>query len=277
MISLKCSWELNEGLTWEDQGNLRYCDYKFADFKADTKTTLRTVEGRANFLFNSGNMLISAKVEDFLTNSYLSHNKVIWEAEGELYVSNMISDSDFIPRMRNYLPWYEKDDPVYIEILKAYDSELRIIDSYKKLIHRNLFIDTASENLEIWERDFGIKNAKALNLRQRREQVMARWVSQFGQLTRGKLKQIIETFSNAECDLVSDYDTCIVTIKFVGKVGLPDNIEGLKDVLNIVLPAHWDYKFEFTFSPWDGLDLKYWKDLEPYEWEKIKSWEVDLK
>ena len=273
MVNLKCTWELNEGLTWGDEEKFRYKDFVYADFKGSSESSL---EG-TNFLQTGGRLVLSGELVEDLTHSYLQRNKIVWEARGELFVSNMISETDFIGRLRNYLPWYEKDDPIFLEILKAYDAELRVIDVYKKLIERNVFVEGMEEALPYWERDFNIRGVRNLSLRQRREQVQARWTAQFGQLTREKLKQTIETFSNSECELISDYNECVVTISFVGTRGRPDNMEGLEEVLKMVLPAHWGYKFEFIYSPWEGLLEVFWKDLEPYEWGEIERWEDTLK
>lgn len=266
-ITLKCTWDLNEQRTWQDLGIYRWQDFKLVDYSAKHEQEYKEI-----YLQTPGQLVAEDKLDIDLRNSKLEHSKIIWESNSEVFVYNTVSEVDYLSRMRNYLPWYEKDDPVFREILKAYDFELRRLEDSRSIIKRNLVLDTTVENLEIWERDFGITKIEGLNYRQRREVIKALRTAQFGQLTRQKLKEIIETFSNAECELISDLNTNIVTIKFVSLIGVPDNIEGLKFVLNTVLPAHWGYEFEYTFAAWDWVSLRRWNELQPYTWGELKDW-----
>lgn len=267
-ITLKCTWELNNQRTWENLEIHRWQDFKLVDYSAKYQQ-----ENKGIYLGTPGQLQIEDRFDMALQNSKLEHNKVVFEANGEVFIYNTVSEHDYFSRMRNYLPWYEKDDPVFREILKAYDFELRILENDRNVIYRNLNLDTMVENIPVWERDFGITKIEGLNNRQRREVIKALRLAQFGQLTRQKLKEIIETFSNAECELISDLNTNVVTIKFNGLIGVPDNEEGLKTVLDTVLPAHWGYEFAYTFGAWDWIYLRKWQEVKPYSWNEIKNWD----
>lgn len=268
-ISLKATWDLNKDKSYQNikDEELQWGSFKLVNADIVTELTAKNIVQEL-----PGELEIVVDPQISYTGAKVEHNKVIFEIKNEITVSNLISDGDYYGRMLDYLPWYERNTKAYIAVLKALDSELRRLEHGRKLIHDNLFIMSSNDALKYWERDFGLKNTKDLGLKERQEMVRARWIHQFGQLTEEKLKTIIESFTNATCILIKDYETCVLTIEFDGLIGRPKNLEGIFELLEIILPAHWGFEFVIRYNTWGDFNEYIWQELRIGSWDEIRSW-----
>lgn len=271
-ITLKCTWELNQDRSWENLNQHVWGDFKLVDYYTKFDYVF---EGK--YLNLPGKVEFSANFKTDIKANRIENAKVLFTGETDLTVSNLISEGDYINRMREYLPWYEKDDPVFLEILKAYDYEFRRQENDRRIIERNQFVNSMVETLDIWERDFGITRLDGLNHKQRREQIRANWIAQFGQLTTAKLKWICEGFTGAGCELATDLNTNILTIRFTDMYGAPDNIEGLMILLDKIMPAHWGFVYEARYIIWNDLTTTSWYETRVKTWEEVRTWEEKIK
>jgi hypothetical protein len=178
---------------------------------------------------------------------------------------------DYKKDMLKYLPLYERNSNIFTSVLTEYDKELHNVEKLVEGVDKNLFIDTAIETLPIFERDLGIQLVKKLNEIQRREQIVSRSRASFDQTSEETIKSVASAYSNGEVDVNKTSVPGIYEIKFVGTIGVPDNMDGLKEALDIVIPAHLDLTYVFIFNTWNAWRTKTWGVAKTKSWNDLRS------
>ncbi len=190
----------------------------------------------------------------------------------EMIVNIVVSKRDYKSAMLGYLPWYEKKSDVFNHLINAYDREFRRIEQSLDVVDRNLFIDTAIELLHIYERDLGITPLKSLKFDQRREQISSRYRAAFDQTTNEAITTVASAYGNGEVEIKKTDIDGVYEIKFVG-IGIPNNLEGLKKAIDIIIPAHIEVKYAFTFNTWEFVSNKTWGESLSMNWNDLRTWE----
>ncbi|MFM9535686.1 putative phage tail protein [Lysinibacillus sp. IITD104] len=198
---------------------------------------------------------------------------IIMQTKSEMITSIVVSTEDYLSDMIKYLPLYERKSNIFRTILTADDRELRNAEQQLEIVNRNIFIDTAIEALPIYERDLGIKPNSTLRYDQRREQIIARNIAAFGQTTKDTIKLVAAAFSNGEVEVNSTETPGVYEIKFVGAKGIPNNMDGLKESIDIVAPAHLQFDYTYTFNAWEFLSNKTWGDVSNITWDQLQIWD----
>lgn len=170
--------------------------------------------------------------------------------------------------MNSYLPKYERQNALINDILRAIEIELDVIINGTVQNYDELFIDTAVRALEIHERDLGISGAN-LSLRQRREQIMAKYRAAFSQTTEESLKAIVMAFTNGECEILETDVPGVYEIKFISIFGIPDNIDALTEALNIAIPAHLTFNYTFRFNLYSDIQRIPYRLLTDIDYETL--------
>ncbi|MCK9326676.1 MAG: YmfQ family protein [Bacteroidales bacterium] len=194
----------------------------------------------------------------------------------EMIINIVVSKRDYKSAMLEYLPWYERSSVIFDEILNAYDKELRRLEQNLDVVDRNMILDTAIESLGIYERDLGIKTIKNLKYDQRREQISSRLIASFDQTTEGTIKAVAQAYSNGEVEVGSADIDGVYEIKFVGAKGIPNNLDGLKQALDIVIPAHLGLTYTFTYNAWQMVSDMTWGDVATMTWYELRTWEGEI-
>lgn len=190
----------------------------------------------------------------------------------EMIVNIVVSKRDYKSAMMDYLPWYERKSVVFDENLNAYDKEFRRLEQSLDVVDRNMSLDTAIEMLHIYERDLGIKTIKNLKYDQRREQISSRNIASFDQTTEDTIKAVAQAYSNGEVEVNPTDMDGMYEIKFIGTKGIPNNIEGLKQALDIVIPAHLGLTYTFTYNAWEFVSNMTWGDCLDKTWNDLRIW-----
>lgn len=190
----------------------------------------------------------------------------------EMVVNIVVSRRDYKSAMLEYLPWYERKSVVFNEILNTYGKEFRRVEQDLDVLVRNMFLDTAIESLDIFERDLGIQTKKDLQYDQRREQISSRNIASFDQTQEDTIKAVAQAYSNGEVEVNPTDIDGMYEIKFVGAKGVPNNIEGLKQALDIVIPAHLGLTYTFTYNPWEFVSSMTWGDCLDKTWNDLRIW-----
>lgn len=175
--------------------------------------------------------------------------------------------------MINYLPVYERNNVVFNEILNALEVEFELLNKKITEVEKNMFIDTVIEMLNIYERDLAIRtNTRIPNL-ERREQIAASIRAAFDQTTEETIKQVSLAYGNGEIEIEPDDQEGVFQIRFTGR-GIPSNLEGFKEVIDTIIPAHLAVNYTFTFMLWDEFDIynKTWDDWESLDltWSELE-------
>ncbi|MFJ5771391.1 putative phage tail protein [Psychrobacillus sp. NPDC093180] len=202
----------------------------------------------------------------------VKYSPTIMRSVTEMIANIVVSERDYKTDMIKSLPLYERKSSVLQETLGTFDKEFRNIEQKIEVVERNIFLDTAIESLSISERDLGIQKVDSLSYNQRREQIASRNRASFDQTTEETIKSVASAYGNGEVEINTTDIAGIFEIKFVG-IGIPNNLDGLKKALGIIMPAHLGIKYTFTFSPWDSVDGLTWGETTGKNWNELRIWD----
>lgn len=246
-------------------------EHQWMDFRVDLNDTITSLQSDSVIVSN-GSTTATTITEMTAQGVELVHSNVLMRTRTEMIVSIVVSDRDYLGHMRDCLPLYERKSSVFNEILKAYDRELRATEQSLSVVERNMFVDTSIEHLGIYERDLGIETISELPYDQRREQIIARYMSAFDQTTDETITNIASAYGNGEVEIKATDTPGVYEIQFVG-IGIPTNLDGLKKALDIVIPAHIQIDYKFTFSTWNQIKTNKWNDVKDKTWSELREWE----
>lgn len=176
-------------------------------------------------------------------------------------------------RLIKHLPKYERTNELIKSILKAVAIDLDSLSTNTESSYAELFIDTAIKTLEFHERDLGIGKGN-LNNRQRRELIMAHYRATLEQTTDETIKNVAAAFSNGEVEINPTEKDGIYEIKFVGTIGIPDNMQGLMNTLDIIIPAHLGVIYTYIFNTWNDIEYLTWDQASAYTWDQLLDEEL---
>ncbi|MGM0973421.1 MAG: YmfQ family protein [Bacillota bacterium] len=162
---------------------------------------------------------------------------------------------DINQSMYDYLPKYYEDVP---EVRAIIDTESAAFEQLHVDINDVLaqfFVDTATWGLSKWEIFLGIPVDESKPVNQRRELLKSK-LRGIGTVTVDLIKNVAESYSNGEVSVTESPATYTITVKFIGKRGVPESMTDIQNALREIIPAHLAVAFEFTFLRWDELDAK---------------------
>lgn len=260
-------WKEVEVFTW---GEL--LPHQWMDFRMSLMDTVTEIETHSVAVEYSG---AANEVITFLSVQGVKsvQSTIVMRTRTEMITNIVVSDRDYYTEMIKYLPLYERKSNVFKEILIANDREFRNNEQQLQVVERNIFLDTAIESLPIDERDLGIDSVKSLRYDQRREQISSRYRAAFDQTTEDTIKSVASAYSNGEVEVNKTDTAGVYEIKFVGIRGVPNNIDGLKKALDIIIPAHLGLTYLFTFTPWEDFKYKTWGSVSDETWNDLRTWE----
>ena len=193
------------------------------------------------------------------------------------YSENLISNEDlenYNVDLSKYVPDFIYNGSIFNKIYKSQEYELGVLYWQIDDLIKQCFIDTATWGLIYWEKEYGITTNLNYSYEERREIVKAKKRGQ-GTCTKALIKNVAESFSGGECNVIENTAPWTFTIQFVGVKGIPRNMEGLKNAIDEIKPAHLVYNFQYTYTSWDYLESKNlaydnaesisWDDLEIYD------------
>lgn len=258
-------WEQINVFTWSELSPNVWEDFRLALYEsmgemASQGVSIEQSKSTFNMVINTsskGIKIVQASIVD--------------TQKSEMITSIIVSKRDYKSEMLKYLPLYERKSSVFNEIINAQDREFRNVEQQLEVVERNLFIDSAIESLPIYERDLGITSINTLSYDQRREQIASRNRAAFDQTTEETIKSVASAFSNGDVEVNATETAGLFEIKFVGTKGIPDNIDGLKEALDIIIPAHLGITYTFTFNAWGLVQHMTWNDATSYTWDEFRN------
>lgn len=179
-----------------------------------------------------------------------------------------------IEKLVKSLPEYERKSKLINEILFAAAKELESLDQQNINNYDELFIDTAVKALQIHAKDLGITLGSAISVKQQRELITANYRASFEQTTEETIKSVASAFSNGEVEINNTNTHGVFEIKFVGRLGVPDNMEGLQQVISTTVPAHLMFIYTFIFNTWMAIETRKWEEFEHLTWDEILNEEL---
>ncbi|WP_342510602.1 putative phage tail protein [Sporosarcina sp. FSL K6-1522] len=260
-------WQEVSILTWGELLPHQWIDFRIALMETETE------QGSTGVVVKRSYTTATVTTELETTGVKIVQSPIVIQTRTEMVVSIVVSERDYKSEMNKYLPLYERKSGVFNEALTAYDREFRNAEQRLEVTERNIFLDTAIESLPLSERDLGIETVKNLRYDQRREQIYSRYRASFDQTTEETIKSVASAYSNGEVDVRKTDVPGVFEIKFIGTKGIPNNIVGLKNALDIVIPAHLGVTYTFTFNPWESLTSRLWGEVSNMNWNDLRIWD----
>lgn len=177
-----------------------------------------------------------------------------------------------IPHLMKYLPWYYQRSKVMREMQDSIAKEFGIFVYYIEDVHRQVSIDTAIWGLSIYEKELGLKTNMSLSLEERREMIKAKLRGR-GTTTKEMIKNTAEAFSGGQVEVIEYPEEDYFVVRFIGVKGIPRNMQGFIDMLEMIKPAHLAYGFKYTYTIWNNLKKLIWNETNKITWDKLRTWE----
>ncbi|MGM0846882.1 MAG: YmfQ family protein [Bacillota bacterium] len=182
-------------------------------------------------------------------------------------------------RMMDMLPYYYRESAVVNAIITSQSEEVDKLNHDVSDLLDQFFVPTATWAISRWETICGIKSNESLDIEIRRAQVMSKIRGQ-GTSTIAMIKSVAESYKNGEVEVSENNPQYEVIITFVGKKGIPTNLDSIKKAIMDIIPAHLALMFRFTWLTWDELEAKMatWDMIETHNgtgltWDELEIWQ----
>jgi uncharacterized protein YmfQ (DUF2313 family) len=141
-----------------------------------------------------------------------------------------------------------------------------------------LNVETATWGLDLWEKAYGIKTDVSKSYAFRRARIESKMRSQ-GVTTVAMIKNVAESFSNGEVDVIEHPEEYRFEIKFIGTLGIPPNMDDLTGAIKEIKPAHLDFAYVYTFITWDKVEAYHhtWDewDAKNLTWDEFETYKEE--
>lgn len=108
----------------------------------------------------------------------------------------------------------------------------------------------------------------------RRERISAK-VFGAGTTTREMIRDVSSRYSNGEVEITEDNANNRFIIRFIGTVGIPENIAGLKKTIKEIKPAHLGVEYVYVYNTWRDAEKLTWEQAAKYTWEQIRTVKIN--
>lgn len=172
-----------------------------------------------------------------------------------------------IAMIKTLQPFMQKSQ-IYKEIFKSQSEQLHAREDEIKDILNQVFLDTATWGLEIYERALLIPVDRNKPLSERRERIKAKLRGQ-GKVGVDLIKSTIGSWVGGTVDVLFEDST--IKITFVDLIGIPQNINDVMIAMEEIKPAHLAVMYTYKYNTWASVANKTWGELEQYTWGQVLS------
>ncbi|PHV72191.1 hypothetical protein CS063_01580 [Sporanaerobium hydrogeniformans] len=152
------------------------------------------------------------------------------------------------------LPEYYKGNTTMEELQKILSTKVNALATAKDTTIDQCFINTATELLSRYETIFGLSVDVSKSTTFRRERIKAK-IAGTGTTTKQMIEDVAKSYSNGEVEVIEDNANYRFIIKFVGTIGIPENMGDLTLTIDEIKPAHLSYTFEYTYNTYNTAGL----------------------
>jgi len=147
----------------------------------------------------------------------------------------------------SYQPDYYKNSKVMEQINNTNSSELNLFNNRIDSVYNNLYIDTAdSDTLARIEKELALTIATNYTTSYRISRIYSRLLGN-ANFTKSFIKSIADSYANADADVTVNSRDYSFTIKFTSVLGIPANLDDLKDFIEEYKPAYMAVIYEYSY------------------------------
>lgn len=173
-------------------------------------------------------------------------------------------------KLIGYLPNYYRTSEVMAGLTASEDSELSLFRSRLIETLNQFFVDMATTSLSRWEKEIGIPVNEFKTAEYRRSVIKSK-LRGSGTVTVNFIKNVAASFSNGSVEVIEDNPNSSFTIKFVGTIGIPPNLEDLKAAIEDIKPAHLLAEFEVQYNTYARLSEFTYAQLAAYTNDQLRN------
>lgn len=177
--------------------------------------------------------------------------------------------------MNSYVPPFLQEARIYEAVLGAEGAEFDQVRTSIEDILKQLYVETATWGLDLWEQMLGLSSYAGKPVDQRRSRIISK-LRGYGTVTVSLIKNVAESYVYGTVEVTEHPELYSFTVKFVDPRGIPPNLDDLKAAIEEIKPAHLALQYEFTCTVWGELNTwaKNWGDLNALglTWDALMTW-----
>lgn len=161
------------------------------------------------------------------------------------------------------LPTAYRTDPWILALCGAVQGLLEGLGRETEALPVQIRLAELTWQLPVEERLAGLRPRPGASLEDRRSAVIAKWRSG-GPVTLAQIQAVADAWRNGVVDV--GFDGSTITVTFVGELGIPEDLNGLKSALEMTIPAHLALRYEFRYRTWGELAGRTWGSMAQHTW-----------
>ncbi len=172
--------------------------------------------------------------------------------------------------LMDLLPVYYSGNSTMEELQEILTTDINNLAARLDETINECFVNTASKLLSRYEKIYGLEVDVTKSDIFRRERIKAK-LRGVGTVTKQMLIETARSYSNGEVEVIEDAANHSFKIKFVGTLGIPDNMADLTLTIEEIKPAHLSYTFEYVFNTNSVLGSFTHSHLGAYTYEQLRE------
>lgn len=161
------------------------------------------------------------------------------------------------------LPTAYRTDPWILALCGAVQGLLEGLGRETEALPVQIRLAELTWQLPVEERLAGLRPRPGASLEDRRSAVIAKWRSG-GPVTLAQIQAVADAWRNGVVNV--GFDGSTITVTFVGELGIPEDLNGLKSALEMTIPAHLALRYEFRYRTWGELAGRTWGSMAQHTW-----------
>ena len=177
--------------------------------------------------------------------------------------------------LTQYVPKrYWGNDDIQKFIYEKLTNRLNWLEGIFEEIVNNAYIkDMDDESLSKLEKEFKIKPDGEMTLEDRKDFLLS-ILRGIGVTNVEKLKTIANTYECGDIEVIQNYSSYSIIIKFVSILGIPKRLNDLKKAIEKVIPCHLGVSYKFKYNTVYDLRQFTVEELRQYTVEELRTKEL---
>jgi uncharacterized protein YmfQ (DUF2313 family) len=132
-------------------------------------------------------------------------------------------------------------------------------------------VDMSTWSLSRWEQELGLTVDTSKSFDTRREMIKAK-LRGTGTTTPQMIQRTASAFSGGDVSVEEVPNEYKFIVRFVGVLGIPQNMAGLIQILEEIKPAHLAYEFAYTYTFWESVKSLLWSSAAHKTWNELRTY-----
>ncbi|WP_250277204.1 putative phage tail protein [[Clostridium] colinum] len=170
-------------------------------------------------------------------------------------------------RVINFINKIFINDDITKHIARISQTEIENIEIKIDDIKSNIFLDTSTWGLNIFEKELNIEYVEDKLIEERKAIISAKWRGA-GKLTLELIQDTVKAYTD---NLVKVRFNGTIIIDFTNKIGKPKDIGSLIKSIEDIKPAHLGVDYIFKYRTWGDLSSLTWKSISSKTWKEVRE------